>query len=153
MTHHAIQTEVAKLIKACPWFARHGYDPVCEASGILDEELETRLLSAEGCVILISCGSFEPQSTDSEAVPGTLDIRCAVAEHPPTNRARTEWATASQAAEHLAAHLNLKPVCGEHLYGPAIRPEPSEDMLQHTVTLKLNHVLEAPPSTKKGSRR
>ncbi len=145
MTHEEIQKEVEALIRAKPWFGRHGYAPVREASGSLDEELEGLLREGEGCAILVSVGGFDPETSDCEVPVGTLEVRCAVAENPPLNRARTGWAPASQAAEYLASWLNLKRVGGETLYRPALKPDPTPELLRHTVTLKLNHALEAAP--------
>lgn len=68
-----------------------------------------------------------------------------MAESPPLNRSKAAWASASQAAEYLAAYLNLQPVGGETLCRPSVRPEPSADLLRYTVTLKINHALEAAP--------
>ena len=148
MTHAEIQEAVCALIRAKPWFGRRGYAPVPEASGALDDELEARLRDGEGCVILVSVGAFEPETADCSVPVGTLEVRCAVAESPEINRAKASWAAASQAAEYLAAHLNLQSVGGETLCRPAVRPEPSAGLLRHTVTLKINHALEAAPEEK-----
>lgn len=145
MTHENIQKAVEALIRSKPWFARHGYAPVREASGSLDDELEALLRDGEGCAILVSVGGFDPETSDCSTPVGTLEVRCAVAENPALNRARQGWATASQAAEYLASWLNLKPVGGETLYRPALKPDHTPELLRHTVTLRLNHALEAAP--------
>lgn len=145
MTHAEIQDAVCALIRSRPWFSRHCYVPVPESSGSLDDELEAALMAGEGCAILVSVGGFDPETSDCETPVGTLEVRCAVAENPPLNRARAGWSPASQAAEYLASWLNLKAVGGETLYRPALKPEPSPELLRHVVTLKLNHALEAAP--------
>ena len=142
MTLAEIQQAVAGIIKSEPWFGARGYAPVCEASGDLDDALEAAVKEGEGCAILVAVGTFEPQSTGAKTAVGTLEVRCAVAESPPLNRAKAKWAAASQAAEHLAAHLNLAQVGSETLYGPAFRPEHTADLLKYVVTLKMHHVLE-----------
>ena len=145
MTHEELQKEVEALIRSKPWFGRRGYAPVRESSGSLDEELEAALRDGEGCAILVSVGAFDPDTSDSETAVGTLEVRCAVAENPTLNRARAGWASSSQAAEYLASWLNLKQVGGETLYKPSVKPDHTPELLRHTVTLKLNHALEAAP--------
>jgi hypothetical protein len=145
MTHEDIQKAVEALIRSKPWFGRRGYAPVRESSGSLDEELEAALRGGEGCAILVSVGAFDPETSDSETAVGTLEVRCAVAENPPLNRARAGWASASQSAEYLASWLNLKQIGAETLYRPAVRPDHTPELLRHTVTLRLNHALEAAP--------
>ena len=146
MTHHEIQNAVADLIRKEKWFAARGYAPVLEASGALDDELEAAIREGEGCAILVSVGTFTPQGTDAKSAPGTLEVRCTVAESPPLNRAKSRWAAASQVAEHLAHHLNLGQVGIETLHSPAFRPEHTPDLFKYVVTLKMNHALERVPS-------
>jgi hypothetical protein len=145
VTNTEIQKAVCDIIKAEPWFKRHGYEPVPEASGNLDDALDAAIDEGTGCAILVSIGTFEPQGTDAKSAPGTLEVRCAVAENPPLNRAKARWAAASQAAEYLAHHLNTAMAGNETLYGPAYRPDHTPDLLRHVVTLKMNHVLEGIP--------
>ena len=145
MTHEELQKAVEALIRSKLWFGRRGYTPVRESSGTLDDELEAALMDGQGCAILVSVGAFDPETSDASVPVGTLEVRCAVAENPPLNRARSGWASASQAAEYLASWLNLKQVGGETLYRPAVRPDHTPELLRHTVTLRLNHALEAAP--------
>jgi len=150
MTHAEIQKAVAGLILAQKWFGERGYAPVCEASGDLDDALDAAIKDGEGCAILVSVGAFTPQGTDAKSAPGTLEVRCAVAENPALNRAKARWAAASQAAEYLAHHLNLAQAGGETLYGPAFSPGHTPDLLRYVVTLKVNHALSGVPDRSLG---
>lgn len=107
-TLSGIQSAVLDLLRspACARLAEAGFECLAENKGDIAAAVEAAVARSGACA-MVATPSFKSESEASRSVVGTADVIVQVFETPAVNRARAGAISALDAAELIAAALNL----------------------------------------------
>jgi len=135
--------EACKLVKAEPWFMRHGYEAYAQDTGDLNNTLLIKIgQTGPGCFIVFFIDGFEPESTSSKNPIGTVTLGAGVTENPKVYRSKPSWKAAFTVAENLSVYLNHQNVFEHTLHSPKIEFRPEAGLITYKVSFKIQYVLK-----------
>lgn len=107
-TLSGIQSAVLDLLRSpsCARLAEAGFECLAENKGDIAAAVEAAVARSGACA-MVATPSFKSESEASRSIVGTADVIVQVFETPAVNRARAGFVTALDAAELVAAALNL----------------------------------------------
>jgi hypothetical protein len=143
MLEHVLEDIKGKL-NSDEWLQKHYWKAEREDDGEIINTLKASLETAgEGCLMVIIIGAINSERSSSKRPIGMLQVVVACMETPELNRFRSGFASALQAAEHIAVTLNLRQVGADVLAKPRIKLESlTNKTATYNVTFDLHHVLE-----------
>lgn len=107
-TLSGIQSAVLDLLRSssCARLAEAGFECLAENKGDIAAAVDAAVARVGACA-MVATPSFKSESEASRAIVGTADVIVQVFETPAVNRSRAGFLTALDAAELVAAALNL----------------------------------------------
>ena len=143
MLSDILKTIVDKL-NADPWLQQHHWQAAREDDGEIVNTINASLTSVgEGCLIVVSIGVYNSNTTSSKRPDGMLNVVISCMEAPALNRPRNDLATALHVAEHVAISLNLEGVGNDTLTKPTLQLVPvATGVITYNVGFDLHHVLQ-----------
>jgi hypothetical protein len=104
-----LQRGVAGFLSRVPWLVGHQVEVFPEDLQDISSRIKSAVAKFGVCAI-VSMPAVRAQSAASRAIVAEADFSVEVYETPLTNRTRANFATSTQAAEVIAAELNLAPI-------------------------------------------